>query len=167
MDMIIGVIAVVVWIVSQVLSRKKDGTGSPSAPGEPAPPSDPQEELRRFFEQIEKSTHPPVEVKPAEPPPLPPALPRVQAQLKRQHATHHVPHPAPLPAPPLPGAAPVLPLSAIPEPSSLPLTVPQQGSAPVSVYSPALLQLHDPIALRRMIVTMEVLGKPVALRQTA
>ncbi len=165
MDMIIGVIAVIVWIVSQVLSRKKDGTGSPSIPGEPAPPTDPQDELRKFFEQIEKATHPPAATQPIAPPPPPPVPSRVHSQPNRHPAAHrtHLKEP---PAPPLSTPAPIMEQAPerILEPSFFPRLASSVKIVLPSDYSPVIRDLHDPVALRRMIVTMEVLGKPAALR---
>ena len=77
MDVIIGVIAVVGWILAQIFGKKK---GDPSQQEESPPPTgttlDPRDELRKFFEELEKSAKPQ-----APPPPLPLPAPTLGAQL--------------------------------------------------------------------------------------
>ena len=52
----------------------------------------------------------------------------------------------------------------IPEPAFFPRLASSVKIVLPLDYSPAIRDLNDPVALRRMIVTMEVLGKPVAMR---
>lgn len=167
MDAVIGVIAVVVWILSQVLSRKK-GDAPPGAPDEPSAPLDPQAELRRFFEQMERSTtpgEPPPEERPAPPPQRIPVHHKRPPPL-RVRRTESQPPPLVEPTP----VQVVPPAPVFDDLTLLPANQPARlaGTAAItaaSAYSPAMQDLRDPTALRRMIVAMEVLGKPVALRQ--
>ena len=161
MDVIIGIIAVVGWILSQVLSRKKGGDPTAPSHGEPTPPPlDPQDELRRFFEEMKRSVSPPEEpVKKVVPPP--PVM-RAQPQPKRERPANRIrkqeePRPSVLSTPAYVSSSPML---NEPEPQfTLPVTLPTARS--VSLLMP---EIRDPVALRKMIITMEVLGKPVALR---
>jgi hypothetical protein len=79
MDMIIGIIAVVGWILAQILGKKKGAT-PPQDNSTPvgAPSNDPRDELRKFFEELE---NPPEELAPA---PLKPTAP--SGQLKTRPA---------------------------------------------------------------------------------
>lgn len=164
MDVIIGIIAVIGWILAQVLGRKKEGTPSERPPDSTTAPADPQEELRKFFEEMERSLKPPPppEPEPARPPPLPASPPR-----RRR---------APAPQPVAMAAAPVAevlepPVRAAAEAAqafihATTVATARAGVAPsLPPQSPLMLEgLHNPAALRTMIVAMEVLGKPVALR---
>lgn len=158
MDMIIGIIAVIVWIVSQLFGKKKVDSSSPeeSTP-ESATPADPRDELRRFFEELEKSTKPRESQSPASPPPLHPK-PTRETPARRLPALTVAPPPSPPPAPEYrvtdtPWTPPDSPLSALPATIVKPQTI---SSIP---------ELRDTKALRKFIIANEILGKPVALKQ--
>jgi hypothetical protein len=160
MDVIIGIIAVIGWIVAQVMGKKKAGDKAEPTPGETALPTDPQDELRKFFEEMEKT------LKPAEPPrtvPPPVLAPRHHPKPRRDRpvATQsHTVESVPAYPPPLQSAqeAARVFMKAAERAAAVP-TIP-------TVPKPTLVLegFHDRLALRKMIVTMEVLGKPVALR---
>lgn len=157
MDMIIGIIAVIGWILAQVMGRKKDGGTPDGSPPPSAPPTDPQDELRKFFEEMEKTLAPKVEPKPAVPPPVPAHQHRAPARKRAPVVIETPVTPPALRAPVAartepPMIAPELTLSALPT-SVLPV-----------VHSRMTEGIGDPATLRRMIVAMEVLGKPVALK---
>jgi len=165
MDMVIGVIAVIVWIASQVLARKKSGTAP--GPESPTPIAEPQDELRKFFQEMEKTVKPREEPQPAAPPPPPPPQRSVVHPKRERPAhrtrTHEEPH-----APPLIFTEPVFatPAPVFASPDTVPRLSVSAAVIPTSIYSPMAAELHDPVALRKMIVTMEVLGKPIALRDS-
>lgn len=166
MDMIIGLIAVVTWILAQIFGRKK----TDSTPRGPAPdstsPVDPRDELRKFFEEMEKTMKPAAEPKPsAPPPPLPPprshSHPRREAGRSRAFAPPAVaPQEQSLPVPSAQEAA-----QAFMEPPTGKGPASLVASVPLPHRPPVIEGIQDPASLRKMIVTMEVLGKPVALRQ--
>ena len=54
MDVIIGIIALIGWIAAQVMGKMKGGDKTAPPPGDTAAPTDPQDELRKFFEEMEK-----------------------------------------------------------------------------------------------------------------
>lgn len=161
-NVIMGIIAVIGWILSQVMSRKKTGSPSDHPPSETTPPDGPQDELRKFFEEMEKTLKP-VETPPQAPPPPPPLLTRPHVQPKRERPPRRfptLPDQPPAPSQPLPAftasaastLGPVVTSSTVPTVTRLPSAVSMTEG------------LTDPVALRKMIVSMEVLGKPVALR---
>jgi len=166
MDMVIGVIAVVIWIATQIAGRKKPGDQTPEQM--PGPVAEPQDELRKFFEEIEKNIKGPVETAPAQPPPKPvmvpvrppPSIP-AQAPVRATSWTSHA-ETTPLrtfataPARAADDSAPVVPGKIKPARPAI--------SPPLSITSPLMPELRDPIALRKAIVALEILGKPVALR---
>lgn len=164
LDMIIGIIAVIGWIVAQVIGKMKGGDKTAPPPGESnSPNADPQDELRKFFEEMEKTLKPQPEPKPVVVPPPP---------LRRVNA----PRPEPVVAPARvrvaePAIAWEAPVNRAEVAAGMLMKVTERlatQSAPRTSTHPDLLPegLRDPKALRKMIVTMEVLGKPVALRQT-
>ncbi len=166
MDMIIGIIAVIGWIVAQVMGKKKAGDKTEPVPGETVAPDNPQDELRKFFEEMEKTLKPAEQPRTVPPPPLPsPPLQTkpLQAKPRRErpvavhtHTVESVPaYPSPLES--AQEAARVF-MRAAERAAAVP-TIPK-------VPKPTLVLegFHDRVALRKMIVTMEVLGKPVALR---
>lgn len=162
--MVIGIIAVIGWIVAQVLGKMKGGNKTAPPPGETTTPtSDPQDELRKFFEEMERNLKPQPEPKQVVvPPPPPPVRP---AYKKHEHVA----------APVRVHAAEPAVYRDVPEKSAEEAArefmrgmeraarVPVARTHPQSSLMPE--GLRDPQALRKMIVTMEVLGKPVALRQ--
>ena len=162
MDMVIGIIAVATWILAQIFGRKKSDTPPDSPSQAPGLPTDPQDELRKFFEDMARGGSP--EPRPAAPhPPLPP--PRTHVHVKREKAWIRVPEPSPaqdVPVLTAREAAPAFMDPGIPIPATVPVVTSTLPPRP-----PVIEGIQDPLALRKMIITMEVLGKPVALRQTA
>lgn len=161
LDMIIGIIAVVGWIIAQLFGKKKT-EGSPQEPSAPdAPPSlDPRDELRKFFDELEKANKPAESSRPtAMPPPLQQAPPR-EKPVRRVHV--HEPRVesfSPSPRPDYTALATPLTFQVAHE------TAPSSRAAVVErIQSPAMPELRQPGALRKFIMANEVLGKPVALR---
>lgn len=166
MDMVIGIIAVIGWIVAQILAKLKGGDKTAPPPGEaPTPTAAPQDELRKFFEEMEKTLKPQEEPKPVQIPVPPPPRPTHRpSRTQHEHVTHSVrvqtAEPAfvrETPSQTAEEAARVF-MKAVERATTVPALPP--------LPQPPLIPegLRDPQALRKMIVTMEVLGKPVALR---
>lgn len=191
-DTIIGVIAVVAWLILQAVakSRKNDRSASPPPPppGQAGEPVSPQDDLRRFFEELEKnlnqSSRP---AAPAQPPGLPPAIPppaRVTRPAPRVTAAaqHSRPAASPRPAPAaavVPQAKePVAPITAAPEPQEFKWDLPHEPSpapamaaglvAPPVAASSAqgrrTRHFRSRDAMRQAVIGSEILGKPLALR---
>jgi len=165
MDVIIGIIAVVGWILSQVMGRKKGGDPSAPPDGEPTPSENPQDELRKFFEEMGKTVKPQAEVKP--PPPPPPVPTRAHTQQKRERPIPRIrkqeePKPREMMRPaPVVMAEPGI----FSEPEIVPrFALPATATSSSNKISMLMPEIQDPVALRKMIITLEVLGKPVALR---
>lgn len=161
LDMIIGIIAVVGWIIAQLFGKKKseDSPQEPSAPDAP-PSADPRDELRKFFDELEKATKPEESSRPtATPPPLQQAPPR-EKPVRRAHVQEPRLEPfKPSPRPDYTALATPLALQAAQE------AAPSSRAAIVErIQSPAMPELRQPGALRKFIMASEVLGKPVALR---
>ena len=168
MDTIIGIVAVIGLILMQVLAKKKNGESTGTPPPEPPSGSDPQDELRKFFEEMEKTLKPeppkPVFIPSAPPPPPPP--PRAKSRPKREPNTARVHNsrsePTTLSERPFQSAKEAA--QAFMKTVSRAATIPR---IPVPAIHSAYInsnELRDPMALRKMIVTMEVIGKPVSLR---
>jgi hypothetical protein len=177
-DVIIGIIAFVGWILAQVLSRKQKGkpeTPPPlSTPEGTGSPASPQDEMRKFFDEMEKALNP----RPAAPPLPEPDLPRRPRQVQ----------PPPSPAPvPVPKARPIvtyaakpvtqISLAPAPEPGAAtppPRTHPMEEETASRRMTRGEIgvqnirrEFENPAALRKMIVASEILGKPVSLRAPA
>ena len=163
MDVVICIIAVIGWILSLVVGRKKTGSPSEQPPTEAPPSANPQDELRKFFEEMEKTLKP-AEAQPPTLPPPPPRSIRPPAQPKRERP------PRRFPALPEQSPAPSSPLTVFtaPTPPTIELPIIASSTVPTVTRLPSAVSmtegLHDPVTLRKMIVSMEVLGKPVALR---
>ena len=155
-DAIIGIIAVIGWIVAQVLSKRKGGD-SPGTPPPTTPPMlDPQDELKKFFEEMEKT------LKPAAPPPLPASPPPLRAESRPDQSKRvRVQRPAKCESEMTAGTT--RGATAIPAPAAFRMPAIPLPDIPPLAFGLAH-ELRDPLALRKMIITMEVLGKPVALR---
>ena len=77
MDMVIGVIAVIGWILAQIFGKKKGETPPGETPADTAVPTDSRERLRQFLDELE-GVHKPHEVPlPVVPPPPPACRSRV------------------------------------------------------------------------------------------
>lgn len=168
-DAVFGLVAVVVWIWVSVMSNRKKAnpqTPPPTAAGGPAEPRDPQSELRKFFEALEKGITPPGEE--PEPAATPPPVPR---QQMRRPAPVHRPAPA---RPVVREAAPAPVVAIAPEPA-MPApqnTVPDHLPVPAAGFSafPVMAShrmgvLRSREGLRYAIIAAEILGPPVSVRQ--
>lgn len=162
MDVIIGIIAVIGWILAQVLGRKKGNGPSEQAPPDSGAPVDPQDELRKFFEEMEKTLKPQPEPVPQPAPPPPP----VRVKPSKRHRQVHREEPPPVDV----GPSLKAPVESAAQASVAFMQAAQkmtEASVVPSLAYPALVrpeELKDPATLRKMVVAMEVLGKPVALR---
>lgn len=161
MDMIIGIIAVIGWIVAQVMGKRKAGEKTETPPGETVAPATPQDELRKFFEEMEKTLKPAEQPKTVPPPPLP--IPRHPAKPRRERpVAEHIHTVESVSAYPQP-------LQSAQEAARVFMRAAERAAAVPTIPTvpkPTLVLagFQDRTALRKMIVTMEVLGKPVALR---
>ncbi len=161
MDIVIGIIAVVGWILAQIFGRKKSGAPSETPPQESTRPANPQDELRKFFEEMEKNLNPQAEPKPVAPPPPPVPSPRRHIHFKSEKMHSRAYEPIPTHDVPVVTAREAAQAFMEASPQS-PATVPLMTAT--LAPRPPIEGIRDPWALRKMIVTMEVLGKPVALR---
>jgi hypothetical protein len=159
---VLGIIVFVVWILYQLFSLGRKKEGSPQQEGssqESGGPVDPRDELRKFFEELEKST---TTVETPQRPPTPPPIrqtPRREPPPRRPMQQRTETRPAPVrPEPPV--ARPVITFPEPPIPA-LPLK-PRAVPLATTSYTP---ELNTPVALRKYIVATEILGKPIALRQ--
>lgn len=193
-DAVIGLVAVVVWVWLSVLGKRAkpdQKTQPPPMIPTPGDASNPQDELRKFFEDLEKGLKgpPPAEPagpfpseSPAAPPPLPsrptatlrPLPRRVVRRVQETQATT----PAPMPAPvaPVPVAA-VTPAMEDPQVTRLTrVTFPDirlegalAGTATATPQpgsmSRRLAMLRERDGLQKAILVSEVLGTPVGLRR--
>jgi len=189
MNAVIGVVAVIVWIVVQVLNKKAGGTNPPSRPMTPAAgdSTNPQDELKKFFSDLEQGLagrggEEVDEEQEAAPPPPP--------------VHRRVPVPAPAPhAFPTRQQRPVLrPPVAVPVQTSVPrrrpepvaqdvlrrppaapppfdtrrlasLTAdPSERHAVPAQYKEVVAQMRNPLALRQMVIASEILSRPVGFR---
>lgn len=161
LDMIIGIIAVVGWILAQIFGKKK-ADDSPQGPVSPdsSPSLDPRDELRKFFDELEKVNKPQETGRTAvPPPPLQQAPPRerpvrrIQASEPRVATITHQPQPdyttfnTPLAFHAMQEAIPSVPAIVV-----------------KPTQSPIMPELRHPRSLRKFIIANEILGKPVALR---
>jgi hypothetical protein len=163
MDMVIGVIAVVGWIIAQILSKKgKSASPPPSIPstGEHGQPLGTQDELRKFFQDLEKGLSGQAE-RPMPPPPPPPARDRPHprharhSEMPRSRGTVQPPSPVSLAEPSLV----VMPEVLLPAPAT---ENAQRWTKNQHKWS---VGFTHPDTLRQMIVATEVLGAPLALRK--
>jgi len=156
MDVIIGVIAVVGWILSQILSKKKiDPSQQEGSTPEAGTSTDPREELRKFFEDLEKTNKSPA----PQPPAVPPAPPPHHRTHKEKFARRiHEPRIETLSiqqslAVSTTEASPAFQGMVTPKPLATP------------THPMAMPELRNPTTLRKFMIANEILGKPVALRQ--
>jgi hypothetical protein len=160
MDLLLGILAVVGWIIAQSMSNKKNPS-PPRPPPVPPPagqgePINPNEELRRFFEHLERGLtngeEPDQQTVRRPPPPLPQR--RATARVVARQAAAPTPDATQF-TPPYPDAV-MGPAPAVP-------THPErQPERPLHKWATGYRQRDT---LRRMIVASEVLGPPLALRK--
>lgn len=159
MDVIIGIIAVVGWILAQIFGKKKADSPPPGeGPPEAGTPIDPGDELRKFFEEIEKKVQPPSLPQPVSPPPIQ-HKPHREKTSRRSHeqrqetlSSQHQPHYSAAEAAQVFQAGWGTP------------PVPSRGMSRPALPS-TLPELRNPLSLRKFIIANEILGKPIALRQ--
>ena len=158
MDVIIGIIAIVGWILSQIFSKKKaDPSQTEGSAPEAGAPIDPRDELKKFFAELEKAANP----QPPPPPVTPPPLPKKGHKEKPSRRTpeSRTETLASLHRPAFPATESTQGFQAAITPSFI---------SPVLVKSAlpmAMPELRNPAALRKFIIANEILGKPIALRQ--
>lgn len=159
MDVIIGIIAVVGWILAQIFGKKKADSPPPGeSPPEAGAPVDPGEELRRFFEEIEKKVKPPTLPQPVAPPPLQQKPHREKSSRQSHEQRHETLSSQTHPAEPAAEAAQVFQAERVASfASSRTLARPAPSAMP---------ELRNSITLRKFIIANEILGKPIALRQS-
>lgn len=186
-DAVIGLIAMVVWIWLSVASKRKQPdrkTEPPPMMPAPGEARSPQDDLRKFFEELEKNLGGagPAQAEEQTPPPLPPAsVPRQPARKAIRPAASPVrpatvPQPAPVAAAaaisptesslddsPLLAATSLRALDLTAEPAALGThTALRQSSVPGKARL-ALLRSRN--GLQNAIVASEVLGTPIGLRR--
>jgi len=160
-DLVIGIIAVIGWLIAQGLSKKSkvpppQPPPASSGPGETTRPTD---DLHTFFENLERGLTGQLEQ------PAPPARADVRPPpLHHRPERHHVrieslaqPQAAERPAPAL------TPLPAIAAPVFL---APQSAERWKGTPNKWAVAFSNPSNLKQMIVATEVLGAPLALRKT-
>ncbi|MEI8140158.1 MAG: hypothetical protein WCI03_09860 [bacterium] len=160
MDVIIGIIAVIGWILAQIFGRKKgDPSRQEGSPSESSPPLDPQDELRKFFEGLEEK------VKPPAPPQRPVAPPPLHQKTHREKSVRrsHEPQMETLSSQ-IRGENQMLESVTAFQATVVQPALTQGWNKPTRCTS-AMPELHNPTTLRKFIIANEILGKPVALRQ--
>ncbi len=180
-DAVFGLIAIGIWIWLSFVSRRNKtdpSTQPPPLVPTPGEPQSPQDELRKFFADLEKGINAPPAADAPEAPEMPP--PRVPPPMPRRvvvRPAHRPAHPAPampptitasvrapIDAPPL---AELPQLTALPEPRFLDPALVRGAQDPVSPAPgrPRLELLQSREGLQKAIVVSEVLGTPVGLRR--
>jgi hypothetical protein len=168
-DAVIGIAAVAIWIWLSVMG-KRSRTDRPAPPaGGQSQPRDPQSELRKFFETLEKGLTVPTEE--AEPPatpagafhpapiPTPPPVPRKAPRPPPVRAVVLPPPPMAVVPPPLAAAAPLDGVSDLKPGPGLELS-PRPALAPFRMEA-----LRSREGLRHAIVAAEILGPPLSMRK--
>ena len=183
-DAVFGLIAMGIWIWLSIVSKSKRNKPDQSTQPPPLVPSageprSPQDELRKFFADLEKGINAPPTAETSDadampPPRVPPPPPRPKRVMVRP-----APRPvqqAPAMATPVPSVrAPVdaPPLAELPQLAAIPeLRIMQpalvrgaQGPSPAAPSRPRLELLQSREGLQKAIVISEVLGTPVGLRR--
>jgi hypothetical protein len=186
-DTIIGIVAVVVWLIVQGATKR----GGPTPPSKPPPvpddndPLNPQDDLRRFFQELEKGLSPQLPSAeqspppPLQPPPITPVKQRSvsQTHLQRKEVPARRPTPPakprsrPIPIPVTPTTPPA-PTGYIwnadfPETESGITTLRIADESEHDASQALIAQFRSRKKLRQMIVGAEIMGKPIALRPSA
>ncbi len=164
-DALIGLIAVVVWIVLSVAGKRakpEQKTTPPPLTPTPGDGQSPQDELRKFFETLEKNMGAPAteETPPVQQAPRAPVRARKAVPAPSVAAYYAPPAPASL-ASPEPAQAPV-PEAPAATPSPVPLAVAPAHRAPPRIQLDALRSRQG---LQYAIVAAEILGSPVSMRR--
>lgn len=164
MDMIIGIIAVVGWILAQILGKRKGATPpQDNSTPEGAPTSDPRDKLRKFFEELEKPAEElaPAPLKPTAPsgqfktrPPPTGISPGMLHPAQPQKPTHNT------------GTPPDLRCRSYPEsigPAEPSLLQQAARDKLHPLHSLPMPGFRNLAALRQFIIASEILKKPIAL----
>jgi len=180
---VFGLIAMAIWIWLSIAGKRSKAerkTQPPPLVPIPGEPQSPQDELRKFFAELEKGPTPPTAAVPdaeAMPPPrTPPPMPkpvRVIRPVPHHAAPPHAPARATPPAPVVRAPVDAPPLAALPPLAQLPelrimgstATRVGQPSATPAPGRPRLELLRTREGLQSAIVAAEVLGVPLGLRQ--
>jgi len=154
-DLFIWLIIIAATIIAQIVKagRKVGGSVSPDTPRPRSVGPAPQDELRDFLQTLSRTEQPPQAIaRPAAPPPPPPARARPVAM------PIHAPRPEPR-AMPLTPRRPARHTAAKPA-RTAPQRVP--GSRSIQVAR----ELGQKESLRKAILLREILGPPLALRES-
>ena len=181
MDALIPIVAVIIWIISAMVKGARNAPSQDRLPesreGDTETTQDPEQQLRRFLDQLsgEQGTPPAIKVveqeeeTPYEPPPPPPRAEPASVTPRRQ------PQPEPIPFDQTPPPAAARPEVAVPrQPTKTPAVaaisretvVPSNRQRAAGVISTAkLLQIfQDPKDVQRAIIIREVLGPPIGMQ---
>lgn len=178
MDALIPIVAVIIWIISAMIKGARGAPSQDRSPesreGDTETTQDPEEQLRRFLDQLsgEQGTPPAIRVveqeeeTPYEPPPPPPPPPRAEPAPV---APRRQPQPEPIPFDLTPPPAAARPEVAVPrQPTKTPAVaaINRETVVPSGVISAAkLLQIfQDPKDVQRAIIIREVLGPPIGMQ---
>lgn len=151
-DLVMAIVAVVGWIIAQSLNRKQKPPNRPPPVPPPAgqgEPISPNEELRRFFEGLERGLTSRMETAETPGGGIPPPLPSRPARRGAKSVTLSSVEPVAAPS--------------MSEPAVTPHTVP--ASLPLAPHLKWTQGFGQRDHLRQMIVAAEVLGAPLALRR--
>lgn len=158
MDLIIGIIAVVGWVVAQLFSKKKSASPhQEESPPESGAPIDPRAELRKFFDELEKTAKQPTAPRPVAPTPPPHKQHKEKAARRSHEPRMETLSSQSRPAYPASESARVF--TGIDAPVTFTRTL------PIPAHGASMPELRNPVALRKLIIANEILGKPIALRQ--
>jgi hypothetical protein len=159
LDVIIGIIAVVGWILAQIFGRKKgDPSSQEGSPADSSTPIDPQDELRKFFEGLEEKVKAPAPQRPVAPPPLQQKTHK-EKSVRRSHEPQTETLSSQL------RAEYQVPVSITAFQAAVEQPALTQGGGKPTRCTSAMPELHNPVTLRKFIIANEILGKPIALRQ--
>ena len=189
-DAVIGLIAVVIWIwlsIAGKRSKPSQKTQPPPLVPMPGDASSPKDELRKFFEDLEKGLNasPPAEGTEGMPAPVVPAAPPPPLPSRPAHRRAPRPTSRPVPiAPAKPVTVESLPVAAMAAAAEAMSDAPQvtrlahvafpdirfaettaSAAATPTPVRPRLEILRSYDGLRNAIVAAEVLGTPVGLRR--
>lgn len=184
-DVIIGIIIAIFWILAQLANRKAGKNAPPQTPSAPGDPTNPQDEIRKFFEQLEKGLSGDQTPETAEPPPPPSQPAERPTTMPRPPEARPVFPPPRVPAPAVVQVSrPARTVLAEPQPSPAELELQRKqillalereaalravrhisaGTGPATRCGALGEQLRNPSSLRQMILASEILSKPVGLR---
>ena len=175
LNVLIGIVAAVIWVIAQLVSRgSQKRPPAPPPPGGtmPGEPVNPQDELRRFLATLtgETSETAPKEPTPPPKPERPPPARRFPQQPTLAAQPRKIPRrPTPTPPPrPAPMYQPIVQPVYAPPPVTAARGTPLPLVTPIVAESEArrelVSQFRKNMSLRQFVVASEVLGAPLALR---